>query len=327
MKFHQVTDKMQWDNFVLENGPRSGAYLHSWGWGVLQAKQHVVERWGMFQKEELMAAVQMIKFNIGGGFWYWYAPRGPIVKGGRTQLAEVFNAVQDMAEGAVAFRFDAPAEGGTVDGKRLVASPHDVQPHATTMVDLTKDTSDILKAMHQKTRYNIRLAERHDVRVEMHGVEAFDDFWGLLSQTADRTGFRTHKKDHYKRLLEASDKALNMFCSVATQDKIPIAAAILADFGKTRTYLHGASDYDYRQHMAPFALHWHLIQDAKEQGMRWYDFWGIAPTDDSTEKLAGVTRFKQGFGGDEVRYPKTMDLILQPMKYKLYRAIHGLLIR
>ena len=87
-------------------------------------------------------------------------------------------------------------------------------------------------------------------------------------------------------------------------------------YGETATYLHGASGSFHRDVMAPYILHWRIMQDAKQHGFKKYDLWGI-----DEERWPGVTRFKTGFGGTVVEYPKSIDIVFRPMWYKAYRII------
>lgn len=70
--------------------------------------------------------------------------------------------------------------------------------------------------------------------------------------------------------------------------------------------------------MAPFLLQWECIKNAKKDGFRYYDFWGI-----DEKRWPGVTRFKRNFvnenNGFEVTYPGTYDLICNELLYTLYR--------
>lgn len=270
----------------------SGAFLQSKGWEAFQRS--------LGKEVRRENGVLMIRQPLKFGLSYWYVPRSspqPAEGGGR---------------GAVFIRFDPLTEPiGTVD------APHDVQPRTTILLDLKKSLDQLKGEMHPKTRYNIGVAEKHGVHVEMHGVEALETFWKLMQGTTARDAFRAHPKTYYERMLKAGGD-LKIFLAIAYVDDQPAAAAIMIDHDSVRTYLHGASDYALRDKMAPFALHWYLIQDAKAQGMQAYDWWGIAPTDDPKEPLAGVTRFKKGWGGEVLRYPKTQDLILRPVLYRVY---------
>jgi lipid II:glycine glycyltransferase (peptidoglycan interpeptide bridge formation enzyme) len=80
--------------------------------------------------------------------------------------------------------------------------------------------------------------------------------------------------------------------------------------------MHGASASKYRNVMAPYLLQWHAIKLAKNLGYKYYDFYGV-----DEDKWPGVTRFKKGFGGREVNYPGTFDLIFNRRWYSVYRMV------
>ena len=75
------------------------------------------------------------------------------------------------------------------------------------------------------------------------------------------------------------------------QNKL-LASAIFIDFGKTRTFLFGGSSAQDKNVMAPYLLHWQAILDAKNAGMKFYDFWG---TETAKGEVPGFVRFKLGF--------------------------------
>jgi len=180
------------------------------------------------------------------------------------------------------------------------------------MLDLKKSKEELLSDMHQKTRYNIRLAKKKGVEIIEGGADDFDDFWNLINKTADRDRFRIHTKEYYKKMLSV-DFVKIFFAKFA--GKI-IATGIFSFYGDTVTYMHGASDNEHRNVMAPYLLQWELITRAKEKGFKYYDFYGI---DD--KKWPGVTRFKKGFGGFEKRYPGTFDMVFSQIWYNVYNIL------
>lgn len=190
-----------------------------------------------------------------------------------------------------------------------------IQFQKTLILDITKSEQELLKQMYQKTRYNVRLAEKKGIEIR-NGKEYFEDFWRLLKDTARKGGFHTHLKEHYRRMLEIPGTEL----FVATYNKKIIAANIVIFYRKTATYLHGASDYNYRNLMAPHLVQWQQILEAKKRGFIEYDFWGI-----NEKKWSGVTRFKKGFGGREVDYIGAYDLIFQPIWYIIYKIARKIL--
>jgi lipid II:glycine glycyltransferase (peptidoglycan interpeptide bridge formation enzyme) len=187
--------------------------------------------------------------------------------------------------------------------------------------------------MHQKTRYNIRLAEKKNVKIVSE--KNYETFIALMKKTGERDGFRLHEEKHYRAIFD-SNFSLQLTAQVDGKD---VATAVFVGSGNTFTYLYGASDHEYRALMAPYLLQWEGMKLGKKMGYTKYDFFGIAPPRESRNvnresrelyeydpkhQYAGVTRFKLGFGGSVVEAPGTFDLILQPGKYKVYQLLRKL---
>lgn len=258
----------------------------------------------------------MFRHDLGFGFGYWYIPRGPIIAS--KDFQEVMSQLINSTSNFTFLRIDLSLlPSYQLPFTIYQPSPHNIQPSTTILLDLTKSEEQLIHEMHEKTRYNIRVAERHGITVEEGTI---DEFLDLLHETSARDQFRAHGDTYYRQMLDDhGDVDLKISLKISRHEGKAIAAAIICDFGKTRTYLHGASSYGHRHLMAPYALQWQLIKEAKVKGLRAYDFWGIASTDDPCEPLAGVTRFKKGWGGEIVHYAPTVDLVLKPWRYRLYR--------
>jgi lipid II:glycine glycyltransferase (peptidoglycan interpeptide bridge formation enzyme) len=192
--------------------------------------------------------------------------------------------------------------------------------------------------MKSKHRYNVRVAQRHEIAVEVvskTASDSFERFWNLLSSTANRQDFRTHSKNYYKVMVEELAKDEEAHLVFASKDGQDLAALLLITHNGTATYLHGGSSDKNKELMAPFLLHAETIKFAKEFGCHTYDLWGTdlewnAEKSEwqpiSGKASAGTSRFKVGFGGEVISYPGTFDLILKPFWYTLYtfiRAIRG----
>lgn len=222
--------------------------------------------------------------------------------------------VADLAksENAVFLKLE-PMAGDRIFGEELVKSgfaksKKEFQPQKTTVLGLARSEDELLAGMHQKARYNIRVAEKQGVKVSSNCREG-EKFWKLLQKTSQRDGFSSHSREYYEKLLELPTTQL---FTAEYQGKV-IAANIILFYGDIAYYLHGASDYEYRSLMSPYLLHWETIKYAKDNGFTQYDFWGV-----DEKKWPGVTRFKHGFGGKEISYVGSYDYIFQPLWYKLY---------
>ncbi|MDD4271452.1 MAG: peptidoglycan bridge formation glycyltransferase FemA/FemB family protein [Patescibacteria group bacterium] len=190
----------------------------------------------------------------------------------------------------------------------------DVQPSQTLVLDLTKSEEEILQAMHQKTRYNIRLAEKKSVKIVEAGAERFEEFWQLLASTGDRDNFNLHGRSYYQAMIKMDNSFVKLL--FAEYQGKTLAGNLVVFFGDTATYIHGGSSNDNREAMAPYAMQWQTIKLAKQLGYKYYDFHGIDEV-----KWPGVTRFKMGFNGQAVKYPGTFDLVFDPGWYNIYKMV------
>jgi len=278
-----------------------------------------------------LALVVLVKRSLSRRFFYWYAPRGPLLKIDLSQedasraLKLLLSGSRRLSRRALFLKIEPSSgsrdfwqtifPGQSLAGVFKVKSAADIQPRRTLVLDLTLSDEELLAQMRQKTRYNIRLAEKKGVRIIRGGLKDFPEFWRLMQETGGRDGFRLHEENHYKNLLSGAESDfIQLF--FAEYEGRKVAVALLSIFGRKATYLHGGSDHAYRQAMAPYLLQWEMIRQARAAGAKIYDFYGI-----DEEKWPGVTRFKRGFGGEEKEYPGTFDVIFRPALYACYRLV------
>ncbi len=318
MKIAISKEKKDWDKFLIEN---NGSFLQSWDYGTLQEKEgKKIWRFEVLdnKRKVLQAQVQKEKFPFGKNLFYiGYGPcfnSKSFLKEKKKSLFVLLNELKKLAqkENVIFLNIEPKEEIPKVE--EILKSKRRVQPQKTLILSLNEDKDIIFKKFHSKTRYNIRLAKRKGVVAERifkeeEKMKYFDKFWELLRKTAGRGNFKTLSRKYYKNLLFLD----NAFLYIARfKDKI-VASSIILFFGDTVYYLHGASDYKYRNLMAPHFLHFYQIFDAKDLNFKFYDFWGI-----DEKKWPGVTRFKKGFGGKEVVYPEGIDFVFNKSWYFIY---------
>ena len=327
MELKRVENEKEWQEFVVEFGPRSGGFLHSNEWVDYQKiEESTVKKLAWYENESIIGVAVLVKKSLPFGFVYAYCPRGPIFRAKDFEAKRVVE-LGDWAKQnwrSMFLRFEPTVENAeAVSGKGL-KSVTSVQPAHTLVLDLSLGIEKLMSMMHQKTRYNIRLATKKGVTVRELDRNEFDLVWDLFRITSDRDEFRLHDKAHYEALLDnVKSEAKARMVGAFFEDKL-IAANIQIDFAGTRTYLHGASSNLHRNVMAPYAIHDFEIKDAIVKGLRWYDFWGIS---DTNPDWRGITRFKRGFGGEELKYPGTFDLVLDNTKYLLYSTARKVIYR
>jgi lipid II:glycine glycyltransferase (peptidoglycan interpeptide bridge formation enzyme) len=313
-----------------------GSFKAHFGWN---ARSFMVNWEGCGQRPLLV-----IRRRLPFGFCFAYVPWGPELPPCFLQSEEMRNtALLELARGLyplmpdnVAFiRFDPPwyTEGPDTPApaldKPFSPAGADIQPPDTVLVDLTGPEEAILNSMKSKWRYNIGLARKRGVTVRRGDHEGdLERFYAILVETARRDGIAIHSLAYYRTLLSHSTEYLNMEQEVAlylAEHEGEILAGVIALFRKAEgVYLYGASSDRKRNLMAPYALQWNAIRDAKARGCLVYDFFGIPPRDDPDHPMAGLYRFKTGFGGRIIHRPGSWDYAYRPLVKKLFVLVEGL---
>ncbi|MDP2586328.1 MAG: peptidoglycan bridge formation glycyltransferase FemA/FemB family protein [Candidatus Komeilibacteria bacterium] len=320
----KLVSQQELDDFVASQ--EHAQFLQSWSWGEFQKTLgREVWRFGIEENNEIIASATLIEMPLGWQKSYLYCPRGPIIKNGllAEQKTEILKLILSKARDLtiqtkqgeeIFFRLEPTFPLPTSQIK--LKSTKSIQPPDTLILDLQQSAEQLLADFHPKTRYNIKLAEKHGVKIEKLEAGQFDQCWPLFQQTGERDQFGLHPRGYYQKMLALDE--VELWVARNAENAI-IAANLMVFYGNTATYLHGASDYNFRQMMAPNLLQWMLINEAKNRGFINYDWHGIAPDDSVNHPWLGVTRFKKGFGGQAISYPGTYDFIYQPGWYQAYQ--------
>ncbi|OIO19538.1 MAG: hypothetical protein COY69_00685 [Candidatus Magasanikbacteria bacterium CG_4_10_14_0_8_um_filter_32_14] len=207
------------------------------------------------------------------------------------------------------------------------------QPECTWLLDLKKTEDEILAEMHSKTRYNINLAIKKGVVCKIE--KDINKYWKLNEMTTERNSIKSHDKNYIEKLLK-----LDSVYQLTTyfEDDV-LSSAIVFKYNETMYYLFGASSNSQRNLMGPYLNQFEIIKLAKKLDCKVYDFWGMAPPAEKgsndtnshhnyswkkSHPLDGVAKFKAGFNGKLECYPKPLEIILNPFKYKIFLLIQKL---
>lgn len=331
-----IISKDNHDSF-LQTRFISGSFLQSSIWQQLLKKQgHNFWQLAVVEDNQVIATCLFYENRLPLSRSYFYAPKGPIISAElhddkkREVLQLILSRARDITidtKNAQEIFFKVEPTEEALILPELVKTA-DIQPRDNWIIDLTKDTQKILEEMHAKTRYNIALAKRRGVKIRFsHDMTDLQHFLRLIKNTADRNQISLLPDKHYKLLLATLIEQHAGELALAEVGGEVVAANLLIRFGLATTYLHGGTDYQQRQYMAPQLLQWESIKKAKEHGFTKYDFGGVAPEDGSKPRWAGLTRFKKGFGGYPVVSPGAYDLIYDKSWYSLYKLSKKILKR
>lgn len=325
MRFIELTEEKKGEAqaFVQANA----AFLQDWDWGDFQKSRgkHVVryalveEPVGNGNKEEIVFFGQGIKERIGSRSYIFF-PYGPAAKqsGDYNKKLRYFAQELKKADKDIVFLRIEPQGWLQLPYRDIVPSVN-LNPHKTLILNIRRGDDEILAGMHHKTRYNIKVAQRHGVEIKV--LDKLPGKDNIFLQTVNRAGIRGFPDDYYEHMVRyfATGKNIGarMYCAMHEGDLL--AANIMLWWNKTAVYLFGGSTENKRNMMAPYLLHWQAMQDARAAGMEKYDFWGIET--DPEHPWHGFSRFKLGFGGEISEYCGTHDFIYKRAWYNVYTIL------
>jgi lipid II:glycine glycyltransferase (peptidoglycan interpeptide bridge formation enzyme) len=302
--------------------------LQSWDWGEVRKKMGLnTLRVGEYQKNQLkniftltLHKIPLTSFKIG------YLPRS--VFPSKEVLEFLFNFGK---KNNLIFIKIEPYEKLTNNNltikqfNNLKNSPHPLFPKWTQILDLSQSEEEILKNMHHKTRYNIRLAQKKGVIVkEMSNNEGFKIFSKLYFETCKRQHYFGHNLK-YHQIVWQNLKEKIAHILIAFYKNEALAAYQIWIYKDIGYYVYGGSSDKYRNLMGTNLLMWEAIKMAKNKGVKKFDMWGSLPPNYlPNHPWAGFTRFKQGYGGKFVEFIGSFDLIINPFLYSLYNLAYSL---
>lgn len=282
---------------------------------------------------------------------YLYLPYGPVIHSKDPEKAalDALASLQSLArkQSAIFIRVE-PRDPETIkkwrkQGIKLEKST-DLNPAETWTLDLTGTPDDLKSRLPSRLLRYYRNAAKNGIAIEKsHDPADIHYLLDLQRALAKQKGINTFSEKYLQTELSQPfatlylvkyDEDLRQQTTAPEADsgKHPsgsveqiIAAGLVFDDGTTRYNLQGAQSDDGRKLHATGILTIELINDAVQKGLKTFDFWGIAPDDaPDTHPWKGFTAFKKTFAGHEQKFAGTYDLIINPTKYKLYKALRRL---
>jgi peptidoglycan pentaglycine glycine transferase (the first glycine) len=279
-----------------------------------------------------------------------YVPKGPVMAWSDAPLRQgVLDDLQNLAkrQGAIFVKVDPDVVLGTgipnSEGAReersglavlaelrqreWLFSSEQIQFRNTVLIDLAPSEDEILRRMKQKTRYNIRLAEKKGVSVRMGTLDDLPMLYRMYAETSVRDGFVIRDESYYLSVWRSfmQTPGLDRRPAIPAAEPLiaeiegqPVAAIFVFYFGGKAYYIYGMSRDAHREKMPNHLLQWEAMQRAKQAGCSTYDLWGAPETFDERDSLWGVFRFKEGLGGTVVRTLGAWDYPARPFWYRMY---------
>jgi len=306
---------------------------------VWQKLENDLNEQSFFEKADGYQYLAILKSTPLGN--YLYLPYGPVAKD-RESFKKSLRAIKSLAAKTKAIFIRIEPKDITF-AKFLPKNSQkskDLSPKDTWVLDLTPAQSALVAGFSQgtRTRYNTfakkglvvekttdpdritHLVKLQQALAKLRGIHAYDPAYlktELSQPFATLYLVKYHKASDISR---SESKGAGNY----PKDGQILAASLFFDYAGTRYYMQSAADTEFKKLPATVALLTTAIFDAKEQGIKHFDFWGIAPDDAPADHpWKGFTEFKKSFGGEPRHYAGTYDIIMNPIRYKLYQAIRA----
>jgi lipid II:glycine glycyltransferase (peptidoglycan interpeptide bridge formation enzyme) len=318
IRMASLSDQSIWNSHVHHP-------LQSWEWGEFRKEMGIdVSRIIEEKSSKEINCWQLTFHKIPHtSFTVGYFPKGPLPS--PAMITALQNLGKEKHALYIQLEPDVRTPNTHIPGA-LQPSHRPLFTKFTFEMDLTKSEDDLLKEFHSKTRYNIRVAQKHNVTIqEDNSDNAFNSYLTLSQETTSRQGFYAHSAYYHRTMWNILHKAGIAHLFTATYNKEVVATWILFVWNKRLYYPYGASSRDHREIMAPTLLLWEIVRWAKQKGIQTFDLWGaMGPNPDTNDPWYGFHRFKQGFNPTLVEFIGSFDLIIQPTLYKLYCALDSI---
>lgn len=318
------------------SGHAKGHILQSYEWGEIKGRgswqplRLVVEEDGV-----IVASISILKRSVPLGRSIFYAPRGPVVDIENQEaltfllaevkkLAKAHKAIYLKVDPDVSIENDAWQKALAVHNFHKASSEagfEGVQPRFVFRLNITPAEDTLLANLHQKTRYNLRLAGRKGVTIDDSADRAkLPEFYALLKETAERDQFLIRSYGYFEDLYDyLVPKGLGHLFLAYYEDKM-IAGTFLFKFGDKAWYIYGASSNRHRNVMPNYLIQWEMIRWSKAKGCTMYDFRGVPGHLTEDNPLYGLYKFKKGFNGEYCEFIGEYDLVYAPLFYKMYQT-------
>lgn len=308
--------------------------IQSWQWGEFRKRLGLpVLRYGLYKNNKLSSVFQLTLHHIPfTNQFVGYLSKGPFPDTDLAQALQKIGQEYNCAFIKLEPNIELPPATYHLPPD-FIKSPKPLFTKYNFIIDLTKSEDELLKNMHSKTRYNIKVAQKYGVKVEERvDDKAFEIYLKLYFETTKRQGYHGHNEQYHQRVWETLRAAgmarllIAYYKLPTTNYQLPLTAWMLINFKDTLYYPYGGSSKAHPEVMANNLVAWEAIRLGKKMGSKTFDMWGAAriPDPPRSDPFFGFHNFKAGFGGRLVEYIGTYDLVFNWPIYLSFTAIDKL---
>jgi lipid II:glycine glycyltransferase (peptidoglycan interpeptide bridge formation enzyme) len=331
-----------WDEFVRNH---AGHYKQSSAWAdVKGAFGWNVARLTVTREDKIAGGAQVLLRRLPAGRKLAFAPGAPVLPRGDPELLdEVLDGLDRLARrcGAIVLMVHPPHDDTAVlaalASRGYTATPLEMAPSATSLVDLRRSEEAIFSGMRKKTRQHIRHGMRAGVAIMEGDQNDLATAYRLHVETARRKGLPpVYPQLYFSKLWDAFKPVGSPRIFLAKYNGEVLSALYCLGFGDTVSTMVVAWSGRHADLRPNELLHWAALRRAKQMGYSSWDFSSIESSA-ATAILDGrslpeeVRRstdfFKLGFGGDVLCLPSTYERVFNPFLRLVYGATVSKLLR
>lgn len=323
MQIKEIKDKKIWEDFIKSTNAN---FLQSYNWGQFhQSLGKKVFYLGLFENNKLIGSALTIK-EIAKRGNYLAVFGGPNVIWKEKYLKIIFQYLKNLAkkENCVFVRLRPNVLNNKINndvlkkifGLKIKKAPMYLTCELTSQLNLEKSLEDLLKAMRKNTRRIIKRQEKYQVDIiKTTEQKSLQEFYDTHLELSKRQNFIPFKFNFLKKEFEAFAKDNQVMLIEARHKGELLASAFVIFYNQEASYHYGVSGPLNNQYQGAYFCQWEAIKEAKKRGLKFYNFWGVAPKDQKKHRFYNLSIFKRGFGGEEIDYLPTQDLIVKPTLY------------
>jgi len=334
-----------WDELVLNN-PDNGHIYQSKEWSNIKEANGWEPVYCIYEATAYIVGFVLLRKAVSILGNIYYCSKGPgffkgynADKDSKAHFSEFVNdlkpfiARHDSSAILVKFEPELVVESDfDLNKLGLVKAKADLQFKATVFVDISAEEEDLLAQLKQKTRYNIRLAERKGVVVEPRPMDeaGVDLMYDLMLATQKRAGFFLRQKNYFKNYWQGLADADMGQLLIATHEGDVLGGVFVTAFGSKAYYKDGGSFETKRNLMAPYLLQWEAMKWAKAKGATSYDMVAVPPKselDNPNHMQYGLYQFKRMFNEDVTEFVGCWDLPIHLKKFKIWNQQESYYLR
>lgn len=321
-----ITDPSEYKGLWKEN---HYSLLQSWEWGEIKRPT-----WNPIRLTENNIPIQILTRKIPFlNTSFGYIPRGFSKESINSQLLESLRSFS-RKELKLSHLIIEPeiteSEGVAFSSAGFYSKGKTIQPNQTNILPLHEGEEAVWMKMKGNYRRNIKKSKREGCLVKVFDTsdEALNRFYHIMEAIFARTTYVMYDKGYFSKVWSLLSKPHMAKIFIAVKGGVDVGAYFVAYDVHSAYELYGGVTIAGRDVEAGYLLKWAAIKDAIESNKQFYDHWGIAPVIgddyDKNHELYHISKFKEGFGGDIVKYLPQQIVVNNSFAYMVYNL--GLLI-